>query len=57
VGALLVPLAAAVPAAVALVITIAGRAAAYPPGPKERRNRAPGPPAEAVPQPEPADVS
>ncbi|HEY8294271.1 MAG TPA: MFS transporter [Micrococcaceae bacterium] len=57
VGALLVPLAAAVPAAVALVITIAGRAAAYPPGPKECGNRAPGPPTEAVPQPESAEVS
>lgn len=57
VGALLVPLAAAVPAAVALVITIAGRAAAYPPGPKERGNRAPGPPTAAVTKPEPADVS
>ncbi len=37
VGPLLVPLAAAVPAAVALGITVAGRAHAYPPGPKERQ--------------------
>ena len=36
-GALLVPLAAAIPAVVALVITLTGRAAAYPPGPKELR--------------------
>jgi predicted MFS family arabinose efflux permease len=51
-GALLVPLAAAVPTAVALLIVLTGRAAAYPPGPKERRTRKP--PAPAVVEPEAA---
>lgn len=35
-GPLLVPVAAAVPAAVAFVLTLVGRRHAYPPGPKER---------------------
>jgi predicted MFS family arabinose efflux permease len=35
-GPLMVPVAAALPVAVALVITLAGRRHAYPPGPKER---------------------
>ncbi|MGX9898953.1 hypothetical protein ACW0JT_02070 [Arthrobacter sp. SA17] len=35
-GPLLVPVAAALPASVALIAVIAGRKAGYPPGPKER---------------------
>ncbi|MFI5085008.1 MAG: MFS transporter, partial [Actinomycetales bacterium] len=53
-GALLVPLAAAVPTAVALLIVLTGRAAAYPPGPKERRTSK-RPAAPAVDEPEAAD--
>jgi predicted MFS family arabinose efflux permease len=36
-GGLLVPLAAAIPAAVSLLLMYLGRSAAYPPGPRERR--------------------
>lgn len=36
-GPLLIPVAAALPAVVALVLTVAGRRHAYPPGPKERQ--------------------
>jgi predicted MFS family arabinose efflux permease len=39
IGAQLLPLAAAIPAAAALVITFAGRRHAYPPGPSERQQR------------------